>query len=74
MKNIPMLEDEYHHSDYQRQFGGIDPIRVNEILREEGMKVLQTEKYCARRYGLHAWLANRVLGTQNTFNMFAVRP
>ena len=38
----------YHHSDYQRQFGGIDPKRINEILREEGLKVLQTEKYCAR--------------------------
>ncbi len=74
VKNIPVLDDEYHHSDYQRQFGGIDPNRVDEILRDEGLKVLQIEKYCARRYGLHALLANRVLGTQNTFNMFAARP
>ena len=74
VKNIPVLNDEYHHSDYQRQFGGIDPKRINEILREEGLKVLQTEKYCARRYGLNAWLANRLLGTQNTFNLLAVRP
>ena len=74
MKSIPVLDDEYHHSDYQRQFGGIDPNRVNEILQDEGLKVLQTEKYCARRYGFHAWLANRLLGTQNTFNLYAVRP
>lgn len=74
VKKIPVLNNEYHHSDYQRQFGGIDPKRINEILREEGLKVLQTEKYCARRYGLNAWLANRVLGTQNTFNLLAVRP
>ena len=74
VKKIPVLNDEYHHSDYQRQFGGIDPKRINEILREEGLKVLQTEKYCARRYGLNAWLANRLLGTQNTFNLLAVRP
>lgn len=74
VKSIPVLDDEYHHSDYQRQFGGIDPNRVDEILREEGLKVLQVEKYCARRYGLHAWLANRALGTQNTFNLFAARP
>lgn len=74
MKSIPVLDDEYHHSDYQRQFGGIDPDRVVEILREEGLKILQVEKYCARRYGILAWLANRVLGTQNTFNLFAARP
>ena len=74
MKSISVLDDEYHHSDYQRQFGGIDPNRIDKILRDEGLKVLQVEKYCARRYGLHAWLANRVLGTQNTFNLFAVRP
>ena len=74
VRKIPVLDDEYHHSDYQRQFGGIDPIRVGEILRDEGLKVLKIEKYCARRYGLHAWLANRVLKTHNTFNLFATRP
>ena len=73
IKNIPVLEDEYHHSDYQRRFGGIDPNGINKIVREEGLEVLQTEKYCARRYGFHAWFANRVLGTQNTFNLLAVR-
>lgn len=74
VKNIPVLDDEYHHSDYQRQFGGIDPNRVDGILRDQGLEVLQVEKYCARRYGFHAWLANRLLGTQNTFNLFATRP
>lgn len=74
VKSIPVLDDEYHHSDYQRQFGGIDPNRVDQILRNEGLKVLKVEKYCARRYGLHAWLANSLLHTQNTFNLFAKRP
>jgi 2-polyprenyl-3-methyl-5-hydroxy-6-metoxy-1,4-benzoquinol methylase len=73
VRNIPVLDDEYHHSDYQRQFGGVDPNRVHEILRNEGLDVLKTEKYCARRYGIHAWLANRILGTQNTFNLLATR-
>ena len=73
-KNIPVLDEEYHHSDYQRQFGGIDPNRISEILVEEGLKVEYLEKYCARRYGLNAWLANRLLGTENTFNLVAVRP
>ena len=74
VRKIPVLDDEYHHSDYQRQFGGIDPVRVREILQGEGLEVLKIEKYCARRYGLHAWLANRVLKTQNTFNLLATRP
>jgi SAM-dependent methyltransferase len=74
MRKIPMLDDEYHHSDYQRQFGGIDPYRVQQILQDEGLKVLKVEKYCARRFGFFAWLANRVLKTQNTFNLLATRP
>ncbi len=72
-RKILVLDEEYHHSDYQRQFGGIDPNRVREILLDEGLEVLQVEKYCARRYGLFAWLANRILKTQNTFNLFATR-
>lgn len=74
VRKISVLEEEYHHSDYQRQFGGIDPNRVMEIMQKEGLKVIKVEKYCARRYGFHAWLANRILGTQNTFNLLATRP
>lgn len=73
MKNIPLLEDEYHHSDYQRQFGGIDSRDIEKILREGNCSILKTEKYCARRFGINAWLANRILKTQNTFNILAVR-
>lgn len=73
-RNIPVLDDEYHHSDYQRQFGGIDPNRVHTILKAEGLEIVKTEKYCARRFGIHAWLANRILRTQNTFNLLAMRP
>ena len=73
MQNIPLLEDEYHHSDYQRQFGGIDPRDIEKVLREENCSILKTEIYCARRFGINAWLANRILKTQNTFNILAVR-
>ena len=73
MRNISVLDEEYHHSDSQRQFGGIDPSRVQKILLDEGLEVLKIEKYCARRYGFHAWLANKVLKTQNTFNLLATR-
>ena len=73
MRNISVLDEEYHHSDYQRQFGGIDPSHVQKILQDEGLEVLRIEKYCSRRYGVFAWLANRVLKTQNTFNLLATR-
>jgi 2-polyprenyl-3-methyl-5-hydroxy-6-metoxy-1,4-benzoquinol methylase len=73
VRNIPLLEDEYHHSDYQRQFGGIDPRGIEKVLKEENCSILNTEKYCARRFGINAWLANRILRTQNTFNILAVR-
>lgn len=73
MRNIPLLEDEYHHSDYQRQFGGIDPRDIEKVLKGENCSILNIEKYCARRFGINAWLANRILKTQNTFNILAVR-
>ena len=73
MRNIPLLEDEYHHSDYQRQFGGIDPRGIEKVLKGENCSILNTDKYCARRFGINAWLANRILKTQNTFNILAVR-
>ena len=73
IRNIPLFENEYHHSDYQRQFGGIDPRNVEKILREENFSISKSEKYCARRFGISAWLANKILKTQNTFNIFATK-
>ncbi|MZH14449.1 MAG: class I SAM-dependent methyltransferase [Nitrospinae bacterium] len=71
IRNIPLLEDEYHHSDYQRQFGGIDPDKIEKIFLNEKCSIEKVEKYCARRSGVNAWLANRILKTQNTFNILA---
>ena len=70
-QKISILEGEYHHADYQRQFGGIDPYRLKDLFDEEGLKTLQIEKYCARRFGLSSFLATRFLKTQNTFNLLA---
>jgi 2-polyprenyl-3-methyl-5-hydroxy-6-metoxy-1,4-benzoquinol methylase len=74
IKGIPLFEEDYHLSDYQRQFGGIDPIRLMEVARNEGMEVLELKKYCARRYGASAFIANQILGTQNTFNLLLKKP
>lgn len=71
LRGIPLFEEDYHLSDYQRRFGGIDPNRLAERLRAEGMEILEVEKYCARRYGLSALVANNLLRTQNTFNLLA---
>ena len=70
-QRISILEEEYYHSDYQRQFGGIDPDRVAELFAKEGLKVQRVEKYCARRYGLSSFLATHFFKTQNTFNLLA---
>ena len=70
-RKIPLLEEEYELSDYQRRFGGIDPNRLSEVLRSENMEIINLEKYCSRRYGLPALFATRLLGTQNTFNLLA---
>ncbi|MBI5428696.1 MAG: class I SAM-dependent methyltransferase [Nitrospinae bacterium] len=71
IRGIPLFEEDYRVADYQRQFGGIDPARLEETMRAEGMEILELEKYCARRYALSAFVANLLLGTQNTFNLLA---
>ena len=72
-RKIPLFEDDYEFSDYQRRFGGIDPDELGKILEQEGMKILKISKYCARRYSIPAFLANIILGTENTFNMLAIK-
>jgi len=71
LRRIPLLEEEYELSDYQRRFGGIDPNRLSDMVRSEGMEIIDIEKYCSRRYGWPALFAIRMLGTQNTFNLMA---
>jgi 2-polyprenyl-3-methyl-5-hydroxy-6-metoxy-1,4-benzoquinol methylase len=71
LENIPLFEEDYELSDYQRRFGGIDPKQLIKILDSMDMKIIDTQKYCSRRYGLPAYLATHLLGTQNTFNLLA---
>jgi ubiquinone/menaquinone biosynthesis C-methylase UbiE len=71
IKKIPLFEEDYELSDYQRRFGGIDPNRLIEVLRAQDMEIIDVDKYCSRRYGLPALFATRLLGTQNTFNVLA---
>ena len=68
---IPLFEEDYELSDYQRRFGGIDPNRLLELLRAQDMEIIAVDKYCSRRYGLPALFATRLLSTENTFNVLA---
>ena len=70
-QGISILDEEYHHADYQRQFGGIDLQRVTDLFTKEGLKILKVDKYCARRFGFSSLFATSVLKTQNTFNLLA---
>ncbi|MDA0691397.1 MAG: class I SAM-dependent methyltransferase [Nitrospinae bacterium] len=70
-RRIPLFEEAYDLSDYQRRFGGIDPNGLIDVLQSEGLQIIDVEKYCSRRYGLPAFLATHLLGTQNTFNLLA---
>ena len=71
IRRIPLFEEAYDLCDYQRRFGGIAPNQLIDVLRSEGMQIIDLETYCSRRYGLSAFLATRLLGTQNTFNLLA---
>jgi len=71
LKKIPLFEEDYELSDYQRRFGGIDPNRLIELLRAQDMEIIDLDKYCSRRYGLPAYLATHLIGTENTFNVLA---
>ncbi|GJL78553.1 MAG: hypothetical protein NPINA01_15420 [Nitrospinaceae bacterium] len=71
LRKIPLFEEDYELSDFQRRFGGIDPNRLVDLLQSEGMQVIDVETYCSRRYGFPAFFSTRLLGTQNTFNLLA---
>ena len=51
MRDIPLLEDEYHHSDYQRQFGGIDPRDIEKVLKEDDTyrNAWELKEYCQKQ-------------------------
>ena len=68
---VSTLEEEYYDADYQRRFGGIDPDKLSCLLMGEGFRILEIEKYCARRYGLNSFIATYLFKTQNTFNLLA---
>jgi len=64
---------DYKVTDYQRQFGGISPDTLIEVLEKNGLIVLIVSKFCVRRYGLFAFIANEIICSENTFAILAFK-
>ncbi|MBU1626810.1 class I SAM-dependent methyltransferase [bacterium] len=68
-----MEKHDYKKADYQRQFGGIPPDPLINELESKGFTILIISKFCVRRYGLFAMIANEFIGSQNTFSILALK-
>jgi 2-polyprenyl-3-methyl-5-hydroxy-6-metoxy-1,4-benzoquinol methylase len=63
----------YEIADYQRQFGGIAPDSVVTELEARGIVTLLVSKFCVRRSGTLAFIANNFIGSENTFSILACK-
>ena len=73
LQGISMPGEKYGFSDFQRRFGGIDIKNVCDILNSKGLKVVNKYKYCARRYGIPSFIATRIIKSENSFDIIAVK-
>tara|TARA_B100000315_G_scaffold156629_1_gene145138 strand:+ start:9368 stop:10156 length:789 start_codon:yes stop_codon:yes gene_type:complete len=73
LQGISIPDEKYAVSDFQRRFGGIDMNNVCRILNSEGLKVINEYKYCARRYGIPSFIATRIIKSDNSFDVIAVK-
>jgi len=64
---------DYKTADYQRQFGGISPESIIKELEARGLVILLLSKYCVRRSGFLAFIANQIIGSENTFSVLACK-
>lgn len=55
-------------ADYQTTLGGIDPYEVIESLKDSG-RVLKIDKFAARAFGIFAYIADRLIKSENTFSI-----
>lgn len=73
LQGISIPEKKYAVSDYQRRFGGIDMDDVRRVLNSESLKVSNEYKYCARRYGIPSFIGTKIIGSENSFDIIAVK-
>lgn len=73
LQEMAIPNKKYIYSDYQRRFGGIDIESVLHLLKSENIKILFKEKYCARRYGIASFIADKIIKSENSFDIIAVK-
>ena len=72
-QGISIPQEKYEYSDFQRRFGGIEIKNVCRILKAEGLQVISENKYCARRYGIPSFIATKIIRSENSFDVIAVK-
>lgn len=71
-KNVPMAADHEHSlADYRSTLGGLEAEIVVKTLKQKDFEIISVEKFCARSFGILAWLADAVIGSENTFSVTA---
>lgn len=73
MKRIEIPQEKYIFSDFQRQFGGIDINNIRRLLKSGNLEILMEEKYCARRYGILSFIATKIIKSENSFDILAIK-
>lgn len=71
LSGITIEEEEHEKSmaDYQTTKGGIDAIEIMRYLRDKGT-VLKYDRFATRAYGIMAFIADKIIRSQNTFPYF----
>ncbi len=73
LQGISIPDEQYAVSDFQRRFGGLEIKNVRGILNSEGLKIINENKYCARRYGIPSYIATKMIRSENSFDIIAVK-
>ena len=72
-QGISIPDEKYAVSDFQRRFGGIDVKNVFRLLNSEGLQVINNYKYCARRYGIPSFIGTKIIKSNNSFDVIALK-
>ncbi len=73
IEGIGIPEENYIFSDFQRRFGGVEISDIHRILKSENLQIHMEEKYCARRYGVLSFVATKIINSENSFDIIAIK-
>lgn len=68
------IEEEHENSmaDYQTTKGGIDAVEIMTYLGDKGT-ILKYDKFATRAYGILAFIADKIIRSQNTFSLIFMK-